>query len=191
MASRLPSAFSFGGDMITKRALRATQKQQLQAYTGPERLSEETALRQQLCATAAWAAAEVVAIVLSTSMELNTRPIIEAAWASGKQVVVPKIIDQQMIFVAITSQTVFEVGALNIQEPTHNEPFPMDSIHLVIVPGLAYTKTGGRLGFGAGHYDRFLVNYTGQTIALALTSQIFEALPLEPHDQLIDQVLTV
>ena len=66
-----------------------------------------------------------------------------------------------------------------------------NKIDLVIVPGLAFTRSGARLGFGAGYYDRFLVNYTGKTIALALSPQIKQNIPIEPHDQLIQEVLTV
>ncbi|WP_313593448.1 5-formyltetrahydrofolate cyclo-ligase [Leuconostoc lactis] len=176
--------------MHTKRDLRQVQKQKLQAYQGPDRLTEETALRAKLFNTAQWAAAKTIAVVLSTPMELNTQPIIGQAWANGKQVVVPKIVAKQMQFVAITPQTAFTAGALNIQEPEEDTVYPPENIDLVIVPGLAYTKQGGRLGFGAGYYDRFLSTYTGQTIALALTPQLLETLPLEPHDQVIDQVLT-
>lgn len=176
--------------MHTKRDLRQVQKQKLQAYQGPDRLTEETALRAKLFNTTQWAAAKTIAVVLSTPMELNTQPIIAHAWANGKQVVVPKIVAKQMQFVAITPQTTFTAGALNIQEPEEDTVYPPENIDLVIVPGLAYTKQGGRLGFGAGYYDRFLSTYTGQTIALALTPQLLETLPSEPHDQVIDQVLT-
>ena len=175
---------------MKKTELRQIQKQRLQAYVGPDREADELALRQQLFATTQWAEAEVVAVVLSTPMELNTTPIIAAAWASGKQVVVPKIVAKQMRFVAISPQTEFATGALNIQEPLHDEAFPSKQIDLVIIPGLAYTLSGQRLGFGAGYYDRFLSDYQGHTVALALQPQLLATLPIEPHDQLVEQVLT-
>ena len=177
--------------MHTKQELRQLQKQKLQAYQGPDRLAEETTLQKKLFATAQWHKANVIAVVLSTPMELNTQPIIAQAWTDDKQVVVPKIVAKQMQFVAITPQTGFVAGALNIQEPEVGTPYPPADIDLVIVPGLAYTKQGGRLGFGAGYYDRFLSTYSGHTVALALTPQLLESLPLEPHDQIIDQVMTV
>lgn len=68
---------------------------------------------------------------------------------------------------------------------------PENKIDLVIVPGLAFTKNGARLGFGAGYYDRFLENYTGKTVALALSRQVKNALPIESHDQRIQEVLTI
>ena len=95
-----------------------------------------------------------------------------------------------MRFVAISPQTEFATGALNIQEPLHDEAFPSKQIDLVIVPGLAYTLSGQRLGFGAGYYDRFLSNYQGHTVALALQPQLLATLPIEAHDQLVEQVLT-
>ena len=62
---------------------------------------------------------------------------------------------------------------------------------MVIVPGLAYTISGQRLGFGAGYYDRFLAQYTGNSVALALSVQMLEVLPVEQHDQKVAHIITV
>ena len=62
---------------------------------------------------------------------------------------------------------------------------------MVIVPGLAYTISGQRLGFGAGYYDRFLAQYTGNSVALALSVQMLAVLPVEQHDQKVAHIITV
>ena len=65
---------------------------------------------------------------------------------------------------------------------------------LVIVPVLAFDRTGGRLGQGGGHFDRTLgmLRAAGEVlvVGLAFAGQEVESLPLEPHDQRLDAILT-
>ncbi|MFL6562555.1 MAG: 5-formyltetrahydrofolate cyclo-ligase, partial [Bacillus sp. (in: firmicutes)] len=65
-----------------------------------------------------------------------------------------------------------------------------DRIDLMIVPGLAYTKEGYRLGFGGGYYDRYLQNYHGMTISLAFTDQLVPQFLVEEHDVPVSQIIT-
>ncbi len=71
---------------------------------------------------------------------------------------------------------------------------------LVLVPGLAFTKNGGRLGRGGGYYDRFIANVrlefqtSGEKPPLffgfAFASQVLQILPLESHDETLDGMIT-
>lgn len=177
------------GNMLHKDVVRLEQKKRLNQYSGSSRLQEEAQLRELLFASAQWHNAQVIAVVLSTAMELNTQPIITRAWAENKQIVVPKIINKQMIFVEFKSDSELRTGQLNIKEPVSNLTVDSDAIDLAIVPGLAFTRHGGRLGYGAGYYDRFLVNFKGETVSLALNIQLLESLPMEPHDQKVAKIL--
>ena len=58
---------------------------------------------------------------------------------------------------------------------------------------MAFTADGKRLGFGGGYYDRYLANYLGQTVSLALTTQLADAVewPVEDHDVMIGQVVNL
>lgn len=177
--------------MLDKQVMRANQKQRLAQYGGVNRAIEETALHNLLFQSTQWHSAQVVAIVLSMTTELNTQPIIERAWLEHKRTVVPKIIDKHMVFVEVNEQSVFNLGMMSIREPVSRVAFDTESIALVIVPGLAFTTAGQRLGYGAGYYDRFLSHYAGDTIALALGVQLVDRLPVEPHDQLVNCIITV
>lgn len=175
--------------MLHKDVVRLEQKKRLNQYSGSSRLQEEAQLRELLFVSVQWHNAQVIAVVLSTAMELNTQPIITRAWAENKQIVVPKIINKQMIFVEFKSDSELRTGQLNIKEPVSNLTVDSDAIDLAIVPGLAFTRHGGRLGYGAGYYDRFLVNFKGETVSLALNIQLLESLPMEPHDQKVAKIL--
>ncbi|MFT8939531.1 5-formyltetrahydrofolate cyclo-ligase [Leuconostoc falkenbergense] len=181
----------FGEIMINKSEQRQLQKEALKTLSIHQKQTESNRLYQLLFETAAWQEAGTIAVTLSMPIELDTAPIIEAAWSANKKTVVPKIVNHQMIFVPFDDGSSLQTGQLSIREPVTEVAVSANKIDLVIVPGLAFTRSGARLGFGAGYYDRFLVNYTGKTIALALSPQIKQNIPIEPHDQLIQEVLTV
>ena len=185
------SASFFGEIMINKNEQRQLQKEALKTLSIHQKQTESHQLYQLLFETAAWQEAGTIAVTLSMPIELDTAPIIEAAWSANKKTVVPKIVNHQMIFVPFDDGSSLQTGQLSIREPVTEVAVSANKIDLVIVPGLAFTRSGARLGFGAGYYDRFLVNYTGKTIALALSPQIKQNIPIEAHDQLIQEVLTV
>lgn len=185
------SASFFGEIMINKNEQRQLQKEALKTLSIHQKQMESHQLYQLLLETAAWQEAGTIAVTLSMPLELDTTPIIEAAWSANKKTVVPKIVHHQMIFVPFDDASNLQTGQLSIREPVTDSAVPENKIDLVIVPGLAFTKNGARLGFGAGYYDRFLENYTGKTVALALSRQVKNALPIESHDQRIQEVLTI
>lgn len=63
---------------------------------------------------------------------------------------------------------------------------------VVIVPGVAFTSAGHRLGQGGGWYDRFLVGVRSEcvTIGVGFAEQVLESIPTEPHDITLDRVIT-
>jgi 5-formyltetrahydrofolate cyclo-ligase len=83
-----------------------------------------------------------------------------------------------------------EIGVLE-PDPDRCPQQDAREIDLVLVPGLAFTKSGQRLGRGGGYYDRFLANLSPEveTLGIALPCQIFETLPTEPHDIPVRRVL--
>ncbi len=82
-------------------------------------------------------------------------------------------------------------GAYGILEPTLDCPLlPAEQVDMIIVPGLAFTTKGERMGMGGGYYDRYLPRAShAQRIALCMTENIRDNLPTESHDVLMDRVL--
>lgn len=82
-------------------------------------------------------------------------------------------------------------GAFGIPEPAGPAIDPA-TIDVVIVPGLAFTRNGRRLGQGGGFYDRFLplVRPDCVTIGVCFREQVIDSVPSEPHDRILDVVLT-
>lgn len=111
--------------------------------------------------------------------------------AGAARVAWPRIgADRSMAFFA--GGSLRPTGSWGIREPDPVDPVAPDQFDAVIVPGLAFTTRGERLGMGAGHYDRFLPQLRPGVPrwAVAFDWQVLPELPVEPHDALVSHVVT-
>ncbi|KMP25108.1 5-formyltetrahydrofolate cyclo-ligase [Bacillus albus] len=163
-------------------------------------LSEEryTTLSEQIAcslyAQKEWTEAKTIGITLSMENEVNTYPIIKKAWEEGKKVVVPKCNKgtRTMSFRQISNFDQLETVYMNLREPIPalTGEVNADEIDLQIVPGVAYTARGERIGYGGGYYDRYLVHYKGKTLSLAYSFQMVDHIPVEPFDKNVEKIIT-
>ncbi|MED0984045.1 5-formyltetrahydrofolate cyclo-ligase [Bacillus paramycoides] len=155
-------------------------------------LSEQIAV--SLYVQKEWVEAKTIGITLSMEHEVDTYPIIEKAWKEGKKVVVPKCNrgTRTMSFRQISNFEQLETVYMNLREPIPmlTEEVDADKINLQIVPGVAYTQRGERIGYGGGYYDRYLVHYKGKTLSLAYGFQIVKHIPVEPFDKNVEKIIT-
>lgn len=153
---------------MEKDALRQQQRRKLEEHATDWAVqAEHMQLCAKLLALPVWQHARTVAITLSQGHEINTQPLIVAAWAAEKRVVVPKTFAHgRMEFIPLTPATPVERTRFGIFEPTGSNFVAPEAIDLVVVPGLAFTHTGQRLGYGGGFYDRYLKRYPHAKVAL-------------------------
>jgi 5-formyltetrahydrofolate cyclo-ligase len=148
-------------------------------------------------------AARTVLWYLDCRSELRTRQALPAALTSGKRIIVPYCtVDEaganKLGLWWLQSMDELIVGKWKILEPPHDrwgEPgkeLQPEQIDLVIVPGVGFSRTGGRMGNGQGYYDRLLdrVRPDCKLIGLCYESQLFDNLILSPHDVLMDKIVT-
>ncbi len=137
--------------------------------------------------------ADLVLTYVSIGSEVSTDLFIERMLRKGKKIAVPKCDSNGIMhFHIIKSTDDLRCGKYNIPEPAEYCPVAeITDKTLCIVPGLAFTCDGKRLGYGGGYYDRFLsVNPNIYTIALTYDELVADELPCEPHDISINAILT-
>jgi 5-formyltetrahydrofolate cyclo-ligase len=137
---------------------------------------------------------ETVMVFTSKEKEVNTRPLIEALFEQKNPVVVPII---QKEDVSLRLSYLREMAALvpstfGVPEPIGNEiPAKPQDVDVIILPMLGFDRAGGRIGYGAGYYDRFLEKNPDLTkIGVAFGCQEMETLPVDENDIKMDLIVT-
>lgn len=139
--------------------------------------------------------ANVIFVFVSFKSEVDTHKIITYALKDSKTICVPKInvSEKEMEIFKIESLGELKEGYYGILEPQENCPsVNSDEIDLILMPGAAFDKQGGRIGYGGGFYDRFLkrMNKKVDKIALAYDFQIIDKVPMEEFDIKINGIVT-
>jgi 5-formyltetrahydrofolate cyclo-ligase len=139
--------------------------------------------------------ANTIFAFVSFKSETDTHKIIRYAIQDKKTIYVPRIKSKQKgieIF-KIDSFDQLEKGYFGILEPIES-CLAVDSkdIDLILMPGVAFDRQGGRLGYGAGFYDRFLSNMSNivDKIAVAYHFQVLDNIPMDEHDVRINGIVT-
>ena len=179
-----------------KIELRATAHARRRAQADRAALSRQIADR--LWAQPEYAAARTLLAYVAYQSEVHTRELIAQAWADGKRVVLPDCHDGRLRLFQVESFAELEPGTLGILEPrpeVRGRPereANIATIDLVLAPGVAFDRRGGRLGHGKGYYDRLLAEVGPQTclIGLAFECQVFDEVPLMAHDVPMHKVIT-
>jgi 5-formyltetrahydrofolate cyclo-ligase len=114
---------------------------------------------------------------------------VQRAIASGKTVVLPVVLGDELELRVYSGDDSMETGAFGIMEPM-GEPYVGD-VDVAIVPGVAFSDGGVRLGRGKGFYDRMLKSLPCYKIGLCFSFQRMDISSLaEPHDVLMDEVVS-
>jgi 5-formyltetrahydrofolate cyclo-ligase len=179
---------------MNKKQLRQQIRIKLDSITKPEYEDKSLRIAQTLFNEQSWINADTIGITISNHPEVDTYQIIRKAWELNKRVAVPKCIprDKSMDFRVLEEFSQLESVFYGLFEPivTKTIPITKDKIDLLIVPGVAFTKKGDRLGNGGGYFDRYLVNYSGQTLSLAFHEQVVTTLPIEANDIPVSKIIT-
>lgn len=141
-----------------KRDLRARVLREAAAMDPAVLAAADEAAARALLSSQVWRDAKSVALFVSRPGEINTAPLLENAWRTGKIVLLPQIADttaKRMFLARAAGPADLVPGAYGIPAPARKvekqEIFP----ELLILPGVAFDESGNRLGYGAGFYDRF------------------------------------
>ena len=175
---------------MDKSALRRQIREKKRAMTEAQIVEASARLGELFVNCPAYRQAKTIYGYLPYNQEVRTVPMLEQALRDGKRVAVPKVFGDEMKFIYLDDFTQVEKGYAGIPEPVADGPVAEDKGALVLMPGLAFTKAGDRMGYGGGFYDRFLANEPNHpTVALCYAFQIVESIPTEEFDIPVDCVL--
>ena len=175
---------------MDKKELRRQIREQKRAMREEQIVSASARLGELFLACPQYQAAKTIYGYLPYNQEVRTVPMLEQAMRDGKRVAVPKCYGDEMRFIYMEDLSQVEKGYANIPEPIADDPVADDPTALVLMPGMAFTTDGKRMGYGGGFYDKFLAAEPNHpTVALCYAFQMVEDLPTEDYDIPVDCVL--
>ncbi len=162
------------------------------------RKSAATSITQHITQLPSYAQCTALMVYVSAHSEVDTSELIAQCFIDSKRVIVPycKEHTNTMGIAEIKNvQTDLELGSCGIREPikTLRDNFLRSDLTLIICPGIAFDRFGGRLGNGKGYYDSFLRELKGRChmVGIGYSCQILDnSLPFSYHDIPMDQVIT-
>lgn len=175
-----------------RKAAHAARQQQ------PDKDAVSTQITDRVTTLPEYTAAQCVMWYVDVRDEVRTRHALPAALESGKKTVIPYCVDGELELFHLESMDELEVGMYRILEPRSelrevaSKQVDVKDLDLILVPGVAFDRRGGRTGHGKGYYDKLLENARLETplISLAFECQMFDEIPMQDHDIFMDKVVT-
>ena len=176
----------------SKVELRQRIRAQRRALSPAQKIAEESQVCRVLVALLAKQQPLAVASYAALPDELSVDAWHAQRWAAGHPVWLPRVVGPGVLsWHPVTNSTQLATGAYSIREPrpaaVPAQPLPLSA--LLVVPGVAFTSDGWRLGQGGGFYDRLLATHQGPTLGLAFACQRVAEVPRGPHDCRVSKVI--
>lgn len=179
-----------------KQAMRTAVAATRDALDPAWRAQASVSLVRRIAALPTFVDAGNVLLTAPFRSEWDASPLIALALAARKVVALPRVEQSsRMLEIRRVVDPAHDIvaGHRGLPEPdTRCERVPAASIDWVLVPGIAFDRMGGRLGYGGGYYDRLLPVLPARAarVAGAFSAQIVDAVPSAPHDITMDTVVT-
>jgi 5-formyltetrahydrofolate cyclo-ligase len=173
-----------------------------QAHANRQAQENKDELSQAICRKFAelpeYAAAQTVMFYVDVRAEVRTRHYLPTALKHNKRIVVPYCVDGELELFHLQRMDELAVGMYKILEPKSElrampqKKIDVAELDLIMVPGVAFDRTGARMGHGFGYYDKLLEHAPPRTplVALAFECQLFDEIPTQAHDVFMDKIIT-
>ena len=180
---------------MTKKELRIKYKALRQSLSESQIEDFSLDIANQLLKLAVWDKSFYhIFLTIEEQKEINTDYILNVLSGKDKNIVISKsnFEDYTMSHFLLTDHIKIKKNNFNIPEPVDGIPIPSDNIEVIFIPLLAFDKSGNRIGYGKGFYDRFLEKCKPKTIKIGLS--FFEAeritFKTSEHDIMLDYCVT-
>ena len=178
-----------------KRALRAELRERRQLLSDAQRESAASAIAERLDDLIAELGAASISCFLSTTTEPGTRDFVKAAVRRGIRVLLPVTRADGLLDWAVASDDdEISEGLFGLPEPAGEVlgPIAVNDVDLMIIPAAAVDRTGMRMGWGRGYFDKTIgsMEKCPPVYAVIYDSEVLDSLPSEVHDQPVNGVVT-
>jgi 5-formyltetrahydrofolate cyclo-ligase len=174
---------------IQKAALRKYLLEKRDATSAELRDISSGKIHQNLKKISSYTDSQNIACYFPIGSEVNTHNIMSDILEQGKNLLLPKIVNDNLEFYIVTNLEKLEKGSFEIMEPKDSCK-KAEKINCVLIPTVGISKTGVRLGYGKGYYDRFLPSIDAIKISLTYSKQIVKSIPSDSHDVKINWMVT-
>jgi 5-formyltetrahydrofolate cyclo-ligase len=180
-----------------KKEIRAQAHERRNAQENKDELSREICAR--FVALPEYVRAQTVMYYIDVRSEVRTRHDLPQALTQGKKIVVPWCNDQgELELFHLENMNELAIGMYKILEPApalrllKAKQVKAQELDLIMVPGVAFDRSGARMGHGKGYYDKLLQHARPDAplAALAFECQLFPEIPTASHDIFMDSIIT-
>lgn len=178
---------------MPKKSLRRAMLDRRSGLSPDEWTSLSRGIQQNFLDSALYAGAKILALYAPVKREVDTAVVMREALADGKIVLFPVVAGGALLFREVTGDHDFVRGAFGIAEPCDACPGRLpDEADGIVVPGVAFDRSGRRIGYGRGYYDRTLhrLEGTGRLVGFGFDFQLVDEIVGEPHDVALDLIIT-
>lgn len=176
--------------MVTKKEIRQhiLKQRNDMSFAEVQELSKE--ICEKIKGLDIYIKAKNICLYMPVNNEVDVTLLADNAWQDGKALWLPKTSENTMGFFKFSHDTVLSAGTFGVLEPISDDRLEPDSDTLVLMPGVAFSPDGGRVGYGSGYYDRYLNGHEEcMTAAVCYGFQILPEIPMEEHDVKPDMIV--
>ncbi|MCB2197246.1 MAG: 5-formyltetrahydrofolate cyclo-ligase [Bacteroidetes bacterium] len=173
-----------------KKALRKTIREVKKRYSIQEKISKSETILKKIEQLDVFLQSKIVMVYWSMPDEVHTHDFI-LKWYNKKTIILPVVKDDELELRVFTGIENMSVGkAFNIGEPTGKPYTDIQSIDLILVPGVAFDHQNNRLGRGKAYYDKLLKSVNASKVGICFDFQIVDSVPVDEHDIKMDRVIS-
>ena len=180
---------------MDKKSIRKAIIIQRDLINNKSKIAMDSKIKDKLKESSFYKDSKNIFIYIGFGSEIDTAKYIEEFLEEGKNIFVPRTDMKKRVMEAVKIDSLEElsINSSGILEPSReSEAISKNDIDLVILPGVAFDISGGRIGYGGGYYDKYLEGIDSDIVKVAITYdfQVLDEVPFEEHDIKADYIIT-
>ncbi len=174
-------------DFSSKQGLRNYIKLQKKQYASAQFWSWSVLVCEQIRSLSVYSSARTVLLYNALPDEVNLDLLLND---KSRQILLPVVWEDRLLIRKSDENTNFSSGSLGILEPLGEDYMDIESIDLIIVPGMAFDEKLNRMGRGKGYYDKFLARNKAVKVGVCFDFQLMPDVPVDSYDIPMDILIT-